>query len=54
MNYLHWPEYFEKNDSSIAYFERCIELQDEENPRPLDILPYIPPWGCLCQGRICR
>lgn len=41
MNYLHWPDYFEKNDSSIVYFERCIELQDKENPRPLDILPYI-------------
>ena len=41
MNYLHWPDYFEKNDSSIAYFERCIQLQDKENPRPLDILPYI-------------
>jgi len=41
MNYLHWPDYFEKNDSSVSYFEKAIDLQDPKNPRPLDMLPYI-------------
>ena len=41
MNYLHWPDYFEKNDSSVTYFETAIELQDRTAPRPLNMLPYI-------------
>ena len=41
MNYLHWPDYFEKNDSSIAYFERAIELQEARPLRPSDILAYL-------------
>lgn len=41
MNYLHWPDYFEKNDSSMAYFENAIKLQDPEVPLPLDMLSYI-------------
>jgi tetratricopeptide (TPR) repeat protein len=27
MNYLHWPEYFEKNDDSMRFFEKCMEIQ---------------------------
>ena len=41
MNYLHWPDYFEKNDSSIAYFERAIALQEARPARPSDILAYV-------------
>ena len=41
MNYLHWPDYFEKNDSSIAYFERAIEIQEDRPQRPSDILAYL-------------
>jgi hypothetical protein len=41
MNYLHWPDYFEKNDSSIAYFERAIALQEARPERPSDILAYV-------------
>lgn len=41
MNYLHWPDYFEKNDSSIAYFEKAIELQEARGQRPSDILAYV-------------
>lgn len=41
MNYLHWPDYFEKNDSSIAYFENAIKLQEARPPRPSDILAYV-------------
>lgn len=41
MNYLHWPDYFEKNDSSIAYFENSIKLQEAREPRPSDILAYV-------------
>jgi tetratricopeptide (TPR) repeat protein len=41
MNYLHWPDYFEKNDSSVAYFERAIEIQEARAARPSDILAYV-------------
>ena len=41
MNYLHWPDYFEKNDSSIAYFENAIKLQEARPARPSDILAYV-------------
>ncbi len=41
MNYLHWPEYFEKNDTSIDYFERAITLQEQRPLRPSDILAYV-------------
>jgi tetratricopeptide (TPR) repeat protein len=41
MNYLHWPDYFEKNDSSIAYFENAIKLQEARPERPSDILAYV-------------
>jgi len=41
MNYLHWPDYFEKNDSSIAYFENAIKLQEARPPRPSDIMAYV-------------
>lgn len=41
MNYLHWPDYFEKNDTSITYFERAIAIQEQRPPRPSDILAYV-------------
>lgn len=41
MNYLHWPDYFEKNDTSISYFERAIALQEARALRPADILAYV-------------
>ncbi|MCB2263984.1 MAG: tetratricopeptide repeat protein [Candidatus Thiosymbion ectosymbiont of Robbea hypermnestra] len=41
MNYLHWPDYFEKNDTSITYFERAIVLQEARAIRPSDILAYV-------------
>ncbi len=41
MNYLHWPDYFEKNDTSITYFERAIALQEARPGRPSDILAYV-------------
>lgn len=41
MNYLHWPDYFEKNDTSITYFERAIALQEARAIRPSDILAYV-------------
>ncbi|MGB0659825.1 MAG: DUF1702 family protein [Mangrovicoccus sp.] len=41
MNYLHWPDYFEKNDSSMSYFEKAVELQDADAPLPLDMLSYV-------------
>ncbi|WP_176722304.1 tetratricopeptide repeat protein [Candidatus Thiosymbion oneisti] len=36
-----WPDYFEKNDTSISYFERAIELQEERAIKPSDILAYV-------------
>lgn len=41
MNYLHWPDYFEKNDTSISYFDRAIQLQEDRPGRPSDILAYV-------------
>ncbi|KOR31477.1 hypothetical protein TI04_00550 [Achromatium sp. WMS2] len=41
MNYLHWPDYFEKNDTSITYFEKAIALQQVRAAKPADILAYI-------------
>ncbi len=41
MNYLHWPEYFEKNDDSMHYFEKCIEIQGRTPRRPYFILTSI-------------
>jgi tetratricopeptide (TPR) repeat protein len=41
MNYLHWPEYFEKNDDSMRYFEKCIELQKNQSKRPYFVLTFI-------------
>jgi tetratricopeptide (TPR) repeat protein len=41
MNYLHWPDYFEKNDTSITYFERAIAIQEARSGRPSDILAYV-------------
>ena len=41
MNYLHWPDYFEKNDTSISYFEKAIALQEARPVRPSDILAYV-------------
>jgi tetratricopeptide (TPR) repeat protein len=41
MNYQHWPDYFEKNESSLSYFEKCLELQKTTNLRPYHILTHI-------------
>jgi tetratricopeptide (TPR) repeat protein len=41
MNYLHWPDYFEKNDDSISYFQKCIALQKNRERKPSHLLPYI-------------
>jgi tetratricopeptide (TPR) repeat protein len=41
MNYLHWPEYFEKNDDSMHYFEKCIEIQSRTPKRPYYVLTFI-------------
>jgi tetratricopeptide (TPR) repeat protein len=41
MNYLHWPDYFGKNDASIAYFEHAIAIQEARPIRPSDILAYV-------------
>lgn len=37
MNYLHWPEYFEKQDESMRYFDKCLEIQARSTQRP----PYF-------------
>lgn len=41
MNYLHWPDYFGKNDISIAFFDRAIAIQEAREQRPSDILAYV-------------
>jgi tetratricopeptide (TPR) repeat protein len=41
MNYLHWPEYFEKNDDSMHYFEKCLEIQKDQKTRPNFVLTFI-------------
>jgi tetratricopeptide (TPR) repeat protein len=41
MNYLHWPDYFEKNEDSISYFRKCIALQSQMEQKPSHLLPYI-------------
>lgn len=41
MNYLHWPDYFGKNDMSIDYFEKAIAIQESRASRPADILAYV-------------
>lgn len=37
MNYLHWPEYFEKQDDSMRYFDKCLEIQARSARKP----PYF-------------
>jgi tetratricopeptide (TPR) repeat protein len=41
MNYLHWPDYFKKNDSAVGYFEKLVELQEHEPARPYHLLSYL-------------
>ncbi len=41
MNYLHWPDYFKKNDSAIAYLEQALNLQQGVEKKPYHILTYI-------------
>lgn len=41
MNYLHWPDYFEKNDDSMHYFEKCLEIQTPQAKRPYFVLTSI-------------
>lgn len=41
MNYLYWPEYFEKNDDSMRFFEKCMELQAKQPQLPHFVLTPI-------------
>lgn len=42
MNYLHWPDYFKKNDEAIAYLEKTLNLQQRlADMKPYYILTYI-------------
>jgi len=41
MNYLHWPDYFKKNDSASKYLEDSLGLQRKGDFRPYYILTYI-------------
>lgn len=41
MNYLHWPDYFKKNDSATGYLEKCLSLQEGQRPKPYFILTFL-------------
>lgn len=41
MNYLHWPDYFKKNESAVEYLEKAKALQKDGSMRPYYILTYI-------------
>ncbi len=41
MNYLHWPDYFKKNDQAMIYLEKATDLQDDNDIKPFYILTYI-------------
>lgn len=41
MNYLHWPDYFKKNESALGFLEKCLELQKGAAPRPYYLLAYL-------------
>lgn len=41
MNYLHWPDYFKKNDSAMVYLEQARGLQKVSSAEPFYILTYI-------------
>lgn len=41
MNYLHWPDYFKKNDFAMIYLEKATDLQSPEDIKPYYILTYI-------------
>jgi tetratricopeptide (TPR) repeat protein len=41
MNYLHWPDYFKKNESALGYLEKCLALQKADKPRPFHLLTYL-------------
>lgn len=41
MNYLHWPDYFKKNDSALDYFLKCIDLQEGQPTKPFYLLTYL-------------
>ena len=34
MNYLHWPDYFKKNDSASTYLEKSLALQQQGKNQP--------------------
>lgn len=40
MNYLHWPDYFKKNDNAMIFLEKSVKLQTRE-VKPFYILTYI-------------
>lgn len=41
MNYLHWPDYFKKNDRAMIYLEKTADLQRNQKTQPYFILTYI-------------
>ena len=41
MNYLHWPDYFKKNDSASKFLEESLALQKQDQIKPYYILTYI-------------
>ena len=41
MNYLHWPDYFKKNDSASKFLEESLALQKQDQLKPYYILTYI-------------
>lgn len=41
MNYLHWPDYFKKNDNAMIYLEKATALQKDSDTKPFYILTYI-------------
>lgn len=41
MNYLHWPDYFKKNESALGFLEKCLELQKGQKVKPYYLLAYL-------------
>jgi len=41
MNYLHWPDYFKKNDNAMVFLEKTAALQKTDDVKPYYILTYI-------------
>jgi len=41
MNHLHWPRALRHTDDALADFERMIELQATDEPRPYHVRTYV-------------